>query len=71
MAMQAEFEAKSTEKERRWLLIERRARNGGYDSTTQISNSHLDLSKKGELIKTQSENLEEVFKDSPMLKQRF
>lgn len=71
MAMQAEFEAKSTEKERRWLLIERRARNGGYDSTTQTSNSHLDLSKKGELIKSQSEELEKVFKDSPMLKQRF
>ena len=71
MAMQAEFEAKSTEKERRWLLIERRARNGGYDSTIETSNSHLDLSKKGELIKSQSEKLEKVFKDSPMLKQRF
>ena len=69
--MQAEFEAKSTEKERRWLLIERRARNGGADSTQETSNSHLDLVKKGELIKSQSENLETFFKDSPMLKARF
>ena len=69
--MQAEFEAKSTEKERRWLLIERRARNGGADSTQETSNSHLDLVKKGELIKSQSENLKTFFKDSPMLKARF
>lgn len=71
MAQQAEFEAKSTEKERRWLLIERRARNGGSDSTTETSNSHLDLAQKGESIKSQSENLETFFKDSPMLKPGF
>ena len=72
MAQQAEFEAKSTEKERRWLLIERRARNGGSNGgSTETSNSHLDLAEKGELIKSQSKNLETFFKDSPMLKSGF
>ena len=71
MAMQAEFEAKSTEKERRWLLIERRARNGGSTSTTESSNNHLNLVEMGKNIKDQSEHLETFFKDSPMLKPWF
>ena len=72
MAMQADFEAKATEKERRWLLVERRARQGGSDTTTTTtSNSHLDLVKKGELIESHSENLKTFFKDSAMLETRF
>ena len=68
--MQEEFEKKSTEKERRWLLIERQSRQGDTTSST-ISKNHLDLEEKGEIIKSQSEHLKTFFKDSAMLKLRF